>query len=242
MRETGPVWIVIFFLLVIFILLNTVSIEQTGANTKAELRSLQGISLKADIDLQNRPEQLPPQLSEDEVVFQAFSLNMQAPERAQVIIDVPTSWLEHRRIDENTVSLYLLQNDTWTDVQPQARSSFSKQYTLTTTAEDGLYLITGIKNSDKDKKSKLPNLRVQVAILALLCLVLLFIGYHHQGQRERRTNARMNRKQEREQRIEGYIRKAIMENRSDEEIRAKLLSAGWDPEEVDQALRRARFF
>ncbi len=243
MQEKGPAWLVIFFLLVTFILLNTVSVEQATEDVEATLRTTRGMPVIGGITIEKDAPAELPKMQEGEIALQAITLQKNNDMEALFIIDIPYSWLIHHRIGEDTIALHhKADNESWVSVTIDEQSIYADMYTITTaTPRNGMYLVSGIGNSDPSKANNLPSTKVQLGIILLVIIIILIIAYSNISFKKRKDKSKKPKKSK-EEKLEGYIRKAIVEGKKDEEIKEQLKLAGWDEENIDQALRRARFF
>ena len=238
MQEKGPVWIIIFFLLITFILLNTVTIEQATDDLEAEMRTIKGLPAKGNVIIEERPPQTQT-LEDKEIILQAISVTATDPREIELTIDIPYSWLGHLRMSEQTLTLHHGSNKSWEPITIDERYTYADQYTITTkTIRNGTYILSGIKNSDPNKARNIPPIKTQIIILIALFIALLLISNIRFGSKKKKKE----HKQTKEEKLEAFIRKAIIDKMKDEDIKEQLLSAGWEEKDVDQALRRARFF
>ncbi|MBN1274825.1 PGF-pre-PGF domain-containing protein [Candidatus Woesearchaeota archaeon] len=231
MEHKGNVWVIIFFLIIAFVLLNTFSLP---ASTPLSVDIKRGDNLvDADItEAHPLPGEAPPGK-----LYRSFTLATDY-EGATMTFDISKEWLRQERVHEQAITLHRWDGEGWAAVNTTIKVSYTTETVYDAgEAMTGTYAITGEQGTADDLRSDLPSVQAQLGILILVIIVLLFIAYHRSGERRQPKQGTPDL-----QRLQAYINQSLLAGHGDNDIRERLISAGWDEKLVDQGLRRARFF
>lgn len=231
MRHKGPVWIIIFFLIIAFVLINTLETPSGYLHPVKIEATSEGFTTDTTITSTSA------RIETDEAVYQQFHLKIpKGPNEAKIAVE--ESWLQQEEVAPQTLKIYRKGTTGWEE-QPRGEATrFSKETTIAMeNLTSGDYYIAGTPGSAPKEKKGI-SAKAQLAILAGLITLLLFIAYHRDTSNEA---SKHERKRPGQEELDTYIKASLLAGHEEKDIKERLIKAGWDEERVHQGLRRARF-
>ncbi|MBD3209000.1 hypothetical protein GF367_01095 [Candidatus Woesearchaeota archaeon] len=232
MKNKGSIWLIIFVLIIIFVLLNTLAVTSYITPLSVTAREEGGKLALATIN-----EQHPPKKGFTDVTYQAFAIEAEVA-AFTLVIDVNNAWREQHHIAPTAVTLYHQTGRGWEPQPTTLSQTFNKENTYrVANASNGTYVVAGTPDT-MPSEDNLPSVKAQLGILIIIIIVILFVGYHHSGNKAVIQHHNIPNKKQ----LDNYIKQCLLAKHDDKEVRERLLKAGWHRKEIDQGLRRARFF
>lgn len=230
MDQQGKAWSAIFILIVLFALYNTLNTTDMISAAEIELQAQQGWGLNEHI--QRTTLQTPPQGE----LYEAFTIK-ETEAGSTLRISIDNDWLDKKAIASNTIQLQKKQGETYNEVQAE-KITYNEETIITLQEpQTGTYAITGTAGTISKQKEQGIGIGIQLIILITSIGTILFINYHKKHIKEHKKYGDPNTVM-----LEGYIRKAILDGNKEEQIKQVLKSVGWQEQQIDQTLRRIRFF
>ena len=213
MTSKGPLWTILFFLILSYILITTVQVP--GRSLEANLK-LESAGKTTKVTTHEADARLVP----DGKTAVAFT------------IDKPGKLTTQHQQDK-TPTLYKEQEG---ELHPIVFEETTDPYATTPPLEAQLgrgdYIITAPQNP-----AGTSNLSKAFGIAILLDILLIVFANHHHRRRQRHHHEPPG-----EEQAEIYARKALMAGQQEKAIKTQLLKAGWPTKRVDHILQRVRFF
>lgn len=215
MTSKGPLWTILFFLILAYILITTV--QAPGGSLNADLK-LESAGKTTSVKTREPQEDLVPEGTP------AAAFTLKKPGTLK-------TWKPQD--DEGRPTLYREQDGEIHRIEfEEVADPYAAAQRMEARLEPGDYVITtprapeGIKNLDK---------AFGIAILIDL-LLIVFANHHH------RWRQRHHHKAPDEEQAEIYARKALMAGQQEKAIKTQLLKAGWPDKRVNHIIQRVRFF
>ncbi len=235
MKNKGVSWLLLFSLIIVFVLTDTLDLSLF--TSRFEVHSFDPSGFSADVT--DKPLMIYDGLPSDVVLYKSFQIGGFS-DRYSLRFSVPNNWLRKNRVRSRDVLLFAETPSGWSQV-PLGYSVYSDdtEYSAKELTGDleGVFVVAG-RQSDFYEEATSLGFAPKLGIFILILLFLFFLIYHRVSSRE----ARRSRQDANLERLERYLRKSLLAGNPDSELRKALISAGWDSEVVNQALRRVRFF
>ena len=235
MRHKGPIWTIIFVIIIIFVLTNTLDMHGYFQAAKIDIISEDGFSEEKTITTIDQPQQ------REGTLYQQFRLQT-APRENTASITVSDNWLRQEGIAPESVIIYHQARDgeEWEEKTITSTLSFSDSTTYTVqNMHSGNYYIIGQPGTAPTAGTSRPSITLQLGIMIITITLLLFIAYHHHSSREVRKH---EKKKPGQADLDKYIKKSLLAGHDEKAITERLVQAGWSEQQVTQGIRRARFF
>ena len=213
MTSKRPLWTILFFLILTYILITTV--QTPDKSLDADLR-LESAGKTTKVTTHEADARLVPE-GKDAVAF---------------TIDKPGTLTTPSRQDEKP-QLYEKQDGELHPIKfEETRDPYATTTLMETRLEPGDYVITTPQTTEGTG-----NLDKAFGIAILLDILLIVFANHHHRRRQRHHHEAPG-----EEQAEIYARKALMTGQQEQAIKTQLLKAGWPTKRVDHILQRVRFF
>lgn len=233
MSAKKGIWAIITFVIVLFLLNNFVDISSISQGYEVRLGNSHNIFEDAELSHSSKEE--PPIAGS--VEFHQFNILSIKADQNRLLLDVSNSWLIKNRIDPDTIRIYYLTNESnaWEPALINSYQVYSKVTVFETNdVHKGSYSIIGIKNSAPSPEGL--SVKQSFWITTIIVVILLIIGYYRPSKnKKKKQNEKLHR-------LEEYLRKAIVNGEDEQQVRERLISAGWDEHMVDKTLDRIRYF
>ncbi|MFP4524305.1 MAG: hypothetical protein ACLFO2_03265 [Candidatus Woesearchaeota archaeon] len=213
MTSKGPLWTILFFLILTYIITTTVQTPDKNLDGDLKLESA-GKTMK--VATREADARLIPE-GKDAIAFtvgKPGTLTIPPPQ------------------DEKP-ALYKEQDGELHPIElEETRDPYATTPLMETRLEPGNYIITAPRNPEGTS-----NLDKAFGIAILLDILLIVFANHHHRRRQRHHHEAPG-----EEQAEIYARKALMAGQQEQAIKTQLLKAGWPTKRVDHILQRVRFF
>lgn len=237
-NRTGPFWMMVMLLLALFILINGIGVESSVRGISARLISHDGYPSPSNIQsVYINVKELAP-------IYQSFKLTvLDKRDAEQLFMILNSKWLTYEKISEEDIKVLRSENRTgpWEEVNINNTQITNSSIKISIyDIEDGYYVITGIRSTKADLAEYIQfNLGQQVIIGVLIILIILFLVYRHNGKHIEKQHSKQKPTKDS---LNGFVKEALLSGKSEEEIAQKLMSAGWNKEDIDKSLEHARYF
>lgn len=174
---------------------------------------------------------------EEKEIYQRFNISFDEEQGQELQIDISNSWLKKRNVQAENISITLTKDNSSTELTAKQAIYADSIACSITPARSGVYTITVPRTEIFRKIEIKPLTRNIIWGLVILVIIVLFIGYHYRGKKEKSHH-------QHEQELEDlgqHVRKMLLEGKHDEHIREALRKQGVNEKNIDQTLRRVRF-
>ena len=213
MTSKGPLWTLLFFLILTYVVIITLEGPQGVLESPPELETAEGTTT---LETHEAEPDAPGATNK------AFTLT----QRGILTLD-PTPQAH------DTFTLHRKEAGEWRELPlNETHDTFTPTPILETWAGPGDYVVA---TSHKESQDKIIPTVFGTAILITLLLLVLANHRHHRKQKH-------HHKPPSEEQAETYVRKALLAGRQESTVRTQLVRAGWPEDKVDSILQRVRFF